>query len=325
MKILAVDDDSFILELLTMMAARAGFKDISTALSGETALEMLNETDAAYDCLLLDISMPGMNGIELCGLARAMPSYSKTPIIMLTAMAERDYIDRAFRAGATDYTNKPFDIIELHARLRMAEELVTARKMAAAAGTRSNETQSDGESTHAFDLSTEVRIEGVKDLIDYAALSNYLTQLSNAGIAGSQVMAIKIDRIQAIYSRASTEEFLYALSEAAGAISDALRINGYLMMAYAGNGTFVAVSGKAALEPSIGLETEIQNLLDERNLEYDNGDPLDIEVSIGNPLRPNTSKTQRVRKTFERAIARAENRVLKKQSQARPPTIRLVR
>lgn len=323
MKILAVDDDSYILEILTIIAARAGFKDVSTALSGEIALKLLNKSDTVFDCLLLDISMPGMDGIELCSLARAMPGYSRTPIIMLTAMAERSYIDGAFRAGATDYANKPFDIVELYARLRMAEELVTARQMVTATSTNAGEVLSEVESGSEINLSDEVQLDGVNDLIEYTALSNYLTQLSNAGIAGSQVMAMKIDRIESIFARASRGEFLYALTEVAGAISDTLRINGYLMMAYAGHGTFFAVSGKATIEPAIKLETEIQCSLDDLNLEYDNGDPLDIEISIGNPLRPSTSNTQRVKRTFARAIARAENRVLKKRSQPRLPTIRL--
>ena len=133
MKILAVDDDPYILEILTMMAARAGFTDVSTSLSGEIALDMLNKGDVVFDCLLLDISMPDMDGIELCQLVRSMPAYRKTPVIMLTAMTEKDYIDRAFQAGATDYANKPFDIVELNARLRMAQEVFSVRQEAAAA------------------------------------------------------------------------------------------------------------------------------------------------------------------------------------------------
>jgi DNA-binding response OmpR family regulator len=323
MKILAVDDEPHILELLTMIGARAGFTDISTALSGEIAVEMLQNGDAMFDCLLLDIDMPGMNGIELCGLVRALPDYEKTPIVMLTAMAGEDYIDRAFRAGATDYANKPFNIVELHARLRMVEQLVHARKSAASGSTNTDQRQSDFADWHDFELSDEIQIEGVKNLIGYTALGNYLTQLSRADIGGSQVVAIRIDRIEAVHARASTEEFLYALAEAADAIADALRVHGY-MMAYAGSGTFVVVSGKATLESSTGLETEIQNRLDEKDTEYDNGDPLDIEVSIGNPIRPNTSMTQRVQKTFDRAIARAENRVVKKKNEPRPPNIRLI-
>ena len=323
MKILAVDDDPFILEILTMMAGRAGFTDVSTSPSGEIALDILNKGDVVFDCLLLDISMPDMDGIELCQLVRSMPAYRKTPVIMLTAMTEKDYIDRAFKAGATDYANKPFDIVELNARLRMAQEIVSARQEAPAAISTVDAHRPKAANQHDFDISDEVQIEGVQDLIEYAALGNYLTQLSRAGLVSSQVFAVKIDRIEAIYARASTEEFLYALTEVADAIGDVLRSSGY-MMAYAGNGAFVVVSNKATLEPSAGLETELQNVLDEKSSEYDNGAPLDIEVSIGNPIRPNTSKTQRIRKTFDRAIARAENRVLKKRNEPRPLNIRLV-
>ncbi|KEO53293.1 hypothetical protein DT23_18625 [Thioclava indica] len=323
MKILAVDDEPFILELLTIVAAQSGFTDISTALSGKIALDMLREGDAVFDCLLLDIRMPNMNGIDLCALVRAIPGYEKTPIIMLTAMAEKNFIHRAFRAGATDYVNKPFDMVELHSRLRMVENLVLARNNSALIDARVDALLSDTLGQHAFDLSDEVQIEGVKDLIGYTALKNYLTQLSRAGIAGSQVVAIKIDQIEELYARASSEEFLYALTETADAISDALKIYDQ-MMAYAGNGTFVVVLGKATLEPSVGLESEIQNWLDDRDIEYDDGNALDIGISIGNPIRPNVSMTQRVRKTFDRAIARAEARVLKKQGEPRPPSIGLV-
>jgi CheY-like chemotaxis protein len=322
MKILAVDDEPHILELLTIIAARAGFTDIVTASSGEIALDMLQEADVVFDCLLLDINMPGMDGIELCSLVRAIPGYQKTPVIMLTAMTEKDFIDRAFRAGATDYANKPFDIVELNARLRMAEELVHARKGAGSSSAQADEIHSEAHGRHNFELSKAIRIEGIKDLIGYTALGNYLTQLSRAGIAGSQLVAIKIDRIEAIYARASTEEFLYALTETADAICDVLRVHGY-MMAYAGNGTFVVVFGKATLEPSTDLEAKIQDRLDERDTEYDNGDPLDIEISIGNPIRPSISMTQRVRKTFDRAIARAETRVMTKQNEPKAPNIRL--
>jgi len=323
MKILSVDDDPFILELLTIMAAKAGFSDVSTAVSGAIALDMLNNGDVTYDCLLLDIDMPGMDGIDLCKLVRAMPDYSKTPIIMLTARAEKDYIDRAFEAGATDYANKPFNIVELSARLRMAEEVVIARREVAAVISTVDAHRPTIANQHSFDLTDAVHIEGIKNFIEYSALGNYLTQLSHAGLVGSQVLAIKIDRIGAIYARASTEEFFYALTEVADAIGDALRASGY-MMAYAGNGAFVVVSNKADLEPSGGLESKIQNSLDEKNTEYDNGDSLDIEISVGNPLRPNMSRTQRIRKTFDRAIARAENRVLKKRNEPKAPNIRLI-
>ncbi len=320
MKILVVDDDPLILEILTLMASRAGYTDVSTALSGKIALDLLTDGGEVFDCLLLDINMPDMDGIELCRLARSISMYSDTPIIMLTAMTEHDHIDRAFKAGATDYASKPIDFVELSERLRMAQEAVAAQRKTAAVTTL-NQRHPENSSQHVFDLSDEVQIKGIKDLISYAALGKYLTQLSRAGLGGSQVLAVKIDQIEPIYARASTPELLYTLTEVADAISDVLRIYG-CMMAYVGNGVFIVVTNKVALEPSIGLETEIQYQLDEKCSEYDNGDPLDIEVSIGNPIRPNCSETQDIQKTLDRAIARAECRTIKKQSATRPVNIR---
>jgi hypothetical protein len=148
--------------------------------------------------------------------------------------------------------------------------------------------------------------------------------LSRAGLAGSQVIAVKINHIETIYAKASADEFLYALTEVADAISDSIKTNGY-MMAYAGNGTFLVVSNKASMEASVEMEAKIQSFLDDRDTEYDNSDPLDIEVAIGNPLRPSFNKSQHSRNTFGRAIARAEMRALRKQNEPRLPNIFLVK
>ncbi len=323
MKILAVDDDACILELIPMISAKAGFSDVTVVHSAQLALDALENAQDAFECFLFDIQMPGMDGIELCGLVRAMPAYRKTPIIMLTAMSERNYIDRAFRAGATDYATKPFDITELGARLRMAEELVIARQQAAAHDSTTSSGPSAPDRRHTLDLSDDVQIEGIKDLIDYKSFKAYLTQLSRAGLESSQVLAIKIDGIEAIHARASSEEFLYALTEVADAISEVLKTSQH-MMAYAGSGTFVVISGKTGLETSSGTETAIQYHLDDKNSEYDNGDPFDIEVSAGNPMRPNASDTEGVQKTIDRAIARAKTRSVEKKSAPRQVNIRLI-
>ncbi|SEM03224.1 Response regulator receiver domain-containing protein [Roseovarius azorensis] len=324
MKILAVDDDLFILELLSKISARVGFEDVSTAASGEIALELLRGGDVVFDCFLFDINMPEMDGIELCHHVRQISAYRKTPIIMLTAMTEKTYVDDAFRAGATDFVTKPFDISELGARLRTAQELVVARQEAAAALESAGQQRLATGSVHSFNLSDELQIGADNDLISYTALCNYLAQLSRSGLAGSQVLAVKIDRIEAIYIKATSDEFHYVLTEVADAIGLVFRPLGYIM-AYAGNGLFLLVSSKAHLEPSIRLEMAVQNILDEMGAEYDDGDPLDLEVSIGNPIRPNTGKLQRIRKTFDRAIARAENRTLKKQGAPGAVNIRATR
>lgn len=312
MKILAVDDNEFLLTLLPMIIAKAGFEDVSTACSGFAALEVLRSSETPFDCLVLDINMPGMDGIDLCARVRALPNYRKTPIIMLTAMSERQYIDSAFKAGATDFATKPFDIVELGTRLRLAQELILAREEMVTS-IEGIVTPSAPQASSKFNLPERIQLEGVQNLVSFPALSNYLTQLSRVGLVSTQVIAIKIDRIEAIHSRATSDEFTNVIKKVADVISEAFNTTGHIML-YAGSGTFVVASNKAHLESSITLETEVQISLDDSNLKYDSGESVDIVISIGNPIIPNFSKTQGARKTIERAIARAENRVLKKRS-----------
>lgn len=306
MKILAVDDNQLTLDLLSKLTGQLGFGDITTALSGEDALQLLGRDGPAFDCLLFDIQMTGMDGIELCSLVRALPAYRHTPIIMLTSMTDRDYVDRAFKAGATDYANKPFHISELGARLRIAQQIIAARSVITSGGPRADEA--------AQPLSYSVQITGFPDLISYDALGNYLLQLSKAGLAGSQVLAVKIHRIDAIHAKASPQEFAYALGEVADAISGALTTQN-VMMAYAGNGAFLLLLGRTGCTLSSELELEIQNLLDDKGTEYDNGDPLDLDISIGNPILPRLNTTHPARDIFERALARAERCMMQKISQ----------
>lgn len=321
MKILAVDDDVLILELLPTILAKAGFADVSLARSGETALELIETAAPAFDCLMLDIQMPGMDGIELCARIRQMPAHRKTPIIMLTSMTDRDSIDRAFAAGATDYVTKPLDTLELRARIGIAEELVTARREAAGISPAPQTGSHPNLDADASAISQAEQISGVRELIDNLSLTNYLKQLARAGLLGSQVIVIKVDNIERIHARASNDEFTRVLTEVAEAISNTLGAQGFLM-ADAGNGLFVCASSSPDLLVPEGLETAIQSLLDESDAAYGDGTPIDIEVSVGKSVRPATSTSNDVDKVLDRAVASAENRFQQKKNTPRQPTIR---
>jgi DNA-binding response OmpR family regulator/GGDEF domain-containing protein len=325
MKILAVDDDFFIRELLPLVLTKAGYPDVHTAASGAEALDMINQAGSAFDCLLLDINMPGMDGIELCGHIRKLAAYRTVPIIMLTAMTEKKYIEDAFKAGATDYLTKPFEVAEVGARLRVMEALVLARRNGFA-GPEVVLTGIEDENTlrHGFALADDVKITTGADCVDYAALRNYLLQLSRSGLDSVQVLAVKIDQTTALYDTTGSQEFLDALGEVAESVNRAMAKHGCIM-AYAGNGLFVVISNKATLEASHGLEAEVQGLLDEKDLEFENGRPMDITISIGNPIRPSANPGQRARKACERAIERAETRLRNKLTKRRPPNIHMVR
>lgn len=317
MKILAVDDDAFIRELLPMVLARAGFQDVTVAASGVAALELMGAAEPAFDCFLLDIHMPEMDGIELCTRVRLLPAYRKTPIIMLTAMTERRFVDAAFAAGATDYVTKPFETMELGVRVRNAEELIAARRAALETTDSTPLAPKLVPAADKPDLS-EVQIDGISGLVDFPSLENYLKQLSRSGLLGSQIIAIKVENIERILGRASAEELTYALTDIAEAIADTLRGQG-LLMANAGGGFFICASSTPHMIDSSDLEFEIQSILDDKQSAYDDGTPMDIDVSVGMPIRPGSHTSSDPDKVLDRAIARAESRAQEKQK----PRLRL--
>ena len=317
MKILTIESDPFVLEVMPLLAAKSGFPDVTLVSSSLQALDRLSYGSDTFDCLLLNINMPVMNGVELCSRVRRLQDYRKTPIIMLIPMSERDFMDDAFRAGATDYLTKPFDITELGARLRVARELMTAWREAGLI--REPEGAGTGQKP-AFPLSDLVDLAGSAELVEFTALQSYLNQISRAGLAASQIVAVKVDRITDIYDRASSQEFIYALVEVADAIVEMLRTSGVLVC-YVGAGGFVVVSHTATALVPEEVESAVQQIIDDKNAEYDSGAPLDIEVSVGNPIHLGLGEASDVRRVVDRAIARAECRRQAKHNQ--PPPINI--
>jgi len=114
-KILIVDDEPNILELLKFNLENNGFKVIK-ALNGEQALELIKLEKP--DLILLDVMLPGIDGYELCKILRRKTDTSEIPIILITAKNEE--IDRilGLEIGADDYITKPFSVRELVARVK---------------------------------------------------------------------------------------------------------------------------------------------------------------------------------------------------------------
>jgi two-component system response regulator MprA len=112
-KILAVDDDRAVREALRRTLTLAGY-DVELAEDGEQALELTIQ--AVPDAVVLDVGLPGIDGLEVCRRLRRLGN--RVPILILTARdAVADRID-GLDAGADDYMVKPFDVGELKARLR---------------------------------------------------------------------------------------------------------------------------------------------------------------------------------------------------------------
>ena len=114
MKILVVDDEKLLVKGIKFNLENEGYQ-VLTAYDGATAVELARQE--TLDLIILDLMMPGLSGSEACMKIR---EFSDVPIIMLTARSEDADKIMGFACGADDYVTKPFNILELKARQRVA-------------------------------------------------------------------------------------------------------------------------------------------------------------------------------------------------------------
>ncbi|PJZ54853.1 diguanylate cyclase domain-containing protein [Leptospira adleri] len=126
--ILILDDAQENCMLMQGILRRSGYKDTLTSQSPDEVVEWLSLKSSeppkkVFSLILLDILLPGITGIEILRLIREKPELKDIPVIMITALKESNVLQEAFDTGAIDYVVKPFDSIELLARVRSALRL----------------------------------------------------------------------------------------------------------------------------------------------------------------------------------------------------------
>ena len=114
--ILIIEDDEDIQRLLTYQLVKNGF-NVSCADSGEEGLDLLEKEP--FDCVILDIMLPSMDGLEVCRRIRRGDKRASIPILMLTARSEEEDIVTGLDSGADDYVTKPFSPKVLVARIQV--------------------------------------------------------------------------------------------------------------------------------------------------------------------------------------------------------------
>lgn len=103
-KVLIADDEADILEIIQFNLQTEGY-EVVTAKNGDEAIELAKKTQP--DLIILDIMMPGKNGIEVCNILRLQPAFQETLIIFLTALSDESTEIRGLETGADDYLTKP--------------------------------------------------------------------------------------------------------------------------------------------------------------------------------------------------------------------------
>lgn len=113
--ILIVDDEIGALTLIGIMLERGGF-NVLKAKDADSALAMLDQSNP--DLIILDVMMPGTDGIELCEIIRQRQDTANTPVLILSARGDAESVMRGMDAGANDYLPKPILHHDLVAKVR---------------------------------------------------------------------------------------------------------------------------------------------------------------------------------------------------------------
>ncbi len=192
-RILVVDDAEGIRTFVAHLLELRGF-DVDTAEDGRSALALL-EGGAAPDVVLLDVMMPGQDG--LVTLARIREAHPEMSVVMLSVVGKTGTIVEAMRLGAVDYLNKPFEEEELEATLMKVLERRSLSRELAALG------QAQGPSGDAI-LWASAAMQRVKSLLEHVADTNVTVLIQGESGSGKEVVA---RTLHAVSSR-SDERFV---------------------------------------------------------------------------------------------------------------------
>lgn len=163
MKILVVDDEKLLVKGMRFNLENEGY-EVETAYDGKTAVELAR--NGSFDLIILDVMMPEMDGLETCMHIR---EFSDVPVIMLTARSEDTDKLMGFEYGADDYVTKPFNILELKARIR-----ALLRRSGSAAAAKKSSLLTCGE----LSLDTEQRLAMKKgEVVELTAKEYQLMEL----------------------------------------------------------------------------------------------------------------------------------------------------
>lgn len=231
MRVLAVDDDTQFLEIFRDALQKVGQFHVTSVESGAAALQILSDPlEQGFDLIFLDILMPQMDGVQLCGRIRRLPGYGQTPILMLTAAQGRKWIYSAFDAGANDYISKPLDELELETRIDNARRLLAWNA----------QTINGPEAEYASDVSIYTCLAGVQGLLDTVSLHNFVLQMSRFDLLFLSSLAITFPSFPVVRWSVGVSTFRRLLLEHTSAIRDACATDN-AMIGYVEDGTFIVV------------------------------------------------------------------------------------
>ncbi len=310
MQILIVDDSEDSRDVTEAALLSGGYRDIGQADSGGSAFKLLDigrATDAppVADIILLDVMMPGIDGIETCARIRSDSRYVDVPIIMVTSSDDMQSLANAFVAGASDYVTKPVNRVELIARVRSALKLKAELDRRQA-----RERELLGFLSNWGDRNAAGWIDEATGLILGEGAEAYLTAMSERNPnAQMSVLALSVDRLDVLRDAKGPEVAHRILEAIATAIRGEAATVGVTAAAYP-NGIIVLVAPHCDASAAGRLANTLRAAvakLELANRESIAEDHVTVSVSVATGRAQ--SKTRRV-KLFTEAIFSAQRATL---------------
>lgn len=239
MRILVVDDEVLFVELIIEQLRHMGLTDVTSATSGKEALSIIDAQPTPFDCLLLDIFMHGIDGVQLCEEIRKLPDYRTTPILMITSADAKTHMQSAFDAGATDYVPKPIRFMDLKFRIQVAMMLIETVSKAIDNPGASTPKLALASDADEIDTSVRITFSEVHSMRDYFQLENRLLRLGE-GQFRMTLLSVHLSGIEEFKHRMNQKEFLSVVFLASQALDKALPTNGTIF-SYVGYGKFICL------------------------------------------------------------------------------------
>jgi CheY-like chemotaxis protein len=288
LRMLVVDDEPDMLDLLARALTSLGHYDVELAISADEALEKISGAEARFDIFLLDIQMPEMGGVELLGAIRALPDYAETPVIMLTAMGDREYVEAAFREGAHDYVTKPFDYDDLLFRID------------AVCGPEASARKADGRRAGGAG-----RFGDIHRLIGLFEFNNYIAQLAHGRLFDARLFAVRLRRPQDVEPDSRGAPSDNPIASLAKAISLFTASDGCLFCLY-GSETFLVLSFAEEGSDPLLQEHELNRIFQSA---LSNGALMQgYQALVGDPVSMRSLSEADIVTALEEAVCSVERR-----------------
>ncbi len=310
--ILIVDDDMFMRKILVRYLERENYRVVEAA-DGLEALKLYQEYQP--DMILLDAMMPVLDGFECCSRLQKLPHGDHTPILIITALEDRESVDRAYEVGASDYVTKPIHWAVLRQRVRRLLEQANLRQQLEAANRRL--------AVVVKELQRLVSIDGLTQVANRRCLDEYLAQefkRSSREKVPISLVLCDIDFFKNYNDNYGHQEGDLCLQAVAQAISKATNRPADLVARYGGE-EFVIVLPNTDQEGGMNVATKATELVRSLQLPHDYSEAAPyVTISCGVATLFPHQHTQAINlllKSADRAlyVAKAEGRNCVRQSE----------